>query len=649
MRKLIFGAFCIVFINSYSQPALEVQGNSSSLYFNHSIADKESMLTLAVLYRLSPNTIAGFNAMGLGTQLNKGQVIKIPVTPTNYSSSGVSKSGAESLLPLLLLMEEKSTIQQLGIKYKIADSLLKKYNPGIVAAIPARTRLVVGYVRTMRVQSNVNNAPQIPQQQVTNVKEQSTGVVKHTNPTKSAAGTSSINNKTNNIQQENTYEKTTLKSNSVQEQHTKSTPTTTTIKVDENNAITDTSASIKGKEALLETLSDSILQLGSDALFQLARKAAFDNKNYPLALVYCEKALEKSPSYNDIRIFKGRIYNWTGQPDSARTDFVMVLDKEPDNLEAYLAYVDLERWNDHYDFALALADSGLKFHPQSSQLLLSKARVLVSLNKPIEANRVIEQLLQNDATNTVARALGLRLRTESFANSIGFTYDYYYFDKQFSDPWHLVSLDYRRQTKIGSMGAHINYANRFKKSGVQYEIDGYPNIMKHISAYFSFAYSADVGVFAKYRGGSSLYVSLPKSYDAEIGFRYLYFSNATWIYTLAAGKYYKNWYLLARSYLTPGNKNISQSYNLTGRYYFGGANDFVALTLGTGVSPDESRSDILLNSPYKLVSKKVSANFRHAIRNKYILALSAGWVNQEYRPKTQGNQLDAGVGLQLRF
>ena len=199
------------------------------------------------------------------------------------------------------------------------------------------------------------------------------------------------------------------------------------------------------------------------------------------------------------------------------------------------------------------------------------------------------------------------------------------------------------------MGAHINYANRFKTSGVQYEIDGYPRIMNHLYAYFSFAYSSDVGVFAKYRGGTSLYVSLPKSYDAEVGFRYLYFSNATWIYTFAAGKYYKNWYFLARTYLTPDNKNISQSYNLTGRYYFGGANDFVALTLGTGVSPDESRSDILLNSPYKLVSKKVSANFRHAIRNKYILALSAGWVNQEYRPKTQGNQLDAGVGLQLRF
>ncbi len=649
MRKLIFGAFCIVFINSYSQPALEVKSNSSTLYFNHSIADKESLLTLAVLYRLSPNTIAGFNAMGLGSQLNKGQVIKIPVTATNYSSSGFSKTGAESILPLVLLIEEKSTLQQLGIKYKIADSLLKKYNPGIVAVIPAGIRLVVGYVRTMSVQSNVNNAPQIPLMQATKTTTQLAEEKKVTKTVTPAVGLPVINNNTNNLQHEKANEPTGLTSIPLQEQRPETTSKTAALKVIETQPLTGSNNSLQATSAVLEPLPDSILQLGSDDLFQLARKAAFDNKNYPLALVYCEKALEKSPAYNDIRIFKGRIYNWTGLADSARVAFEMVLAREPDNLEAYLAYVDLEKWNDHNDRALALADSGLQFHPQSSQLLLSKARILVSLNKPIEANRVLEKLLQNDATNTPARALSLRLRTESFSNSIGFTYEYYYFDKQFSDPWHLASLDYRRQTKIGSMGAHINYANRFKKSGVQYEIDGYPRIMKHLYAYFSLAYSADVGVFAKYRGGSSLYVSLPKSYEAEVGFRYLYFSNATWIYTFAAGKYYKNWYLLARTYLTPGNKNISQSYNLTGRYYFGGANDFVALELGTGISPDESRSDILLNSTYKLVSKKVTANYRHAIRNKYILSLSAGWVNQEYRPKTKGNQLDAGIGLQLRF
>jgi len=41
----------------------------------------------------------------------------------------------------------------------------------------------------------------------------------------------------------------------------------------------------------------------SDGLFQAARTAAFDQKDYPLAKRYCLKALERSPNYADIRIF----------------------------------------------------------------------------------------------------------------------------------------------------------------------------------------------------------------------------------------------------------------------------------------------------------------------------------------------------------
>jgi hypothetical protein len=46
----------------------------------------------------------------------------------------------------------------------------------------------------------------------------------------------------------------------------------------------------------------------SDGLFQAARSAAFDQKDYPLAKRYCFKALEKSPNYADIRIYLGRLY-----------------------------------------------------------------------------------------------------------------------------------------------------------------------------------------------------------------------------------------------------------------------------------------------------------------------------------------------------
>ncbi len=41
-------------------------------------------------------------------------------------------------------------------------------------------------------------------------------------------------------------------------------------------------------------------------------------------------------------------------------------------------------------------------------------------------------------------------------------------------PWHLTYLEYSRKLKFGTIIARLNYANRFKKNGLQLETDGYP-------------------------------------------------------------------------------------------------------------------------------------------------------------------------------
>ncbi len=394
---------------------------------------------------------------------------------------------------------------------------------------------------------------------------------------------------------------------------------------------------------------EDVSNADSDKLFQLARKAAFDKKNYSLAIELCKKALDKSPGYADIRIFLGRIYTWNDQLDSARQSFERVIEKDPGYADVYVAYADLEYWNDQPEKALQLTNKGLQLNPESTELLLRKAKILNNLKRPKEAIDVIEKLLKLDPKNTEGRLLASRLKDAVAKNKIGVGYDYTTFDKQFSDPWHIVSLDYTRQTKIGSVGAHINYANRFKRSGVQYEMDAYPSLGKNFYGYIGAAYSSDVGIFPKYRGGFSIYASLPKSFEAEGGIRYLYFSDATLIYTASLSKYYKSWLFTARTYLTPGETKISQSYNATARYYFGGADDFIGLTLGTGISPDETPASILLNSNYKLITQKASLAYRHSFKKKHIVSLSAGWVKQEYLPKTRGTQLEAGLAYQIRF
>lgn len=388
----------------------------------------------------------------------------------------------------------------------------------------------------------------------------------------------------------------------------------------------------------------------SDELFQQARTLAFKQKDYVKAIALSKEALTKSPDYSDIRIFLGRLYTWNDQPDSARQELKSVINKHQDNEDASLAIASLEFWENNSKLALDYVNSGLKHHPQSEDLLLLKAKILNDLKQWTEADSELKTLLKINPSSTEARSLAVRIRQNSSKNKIGVAYDFIHFDKQFDDPWHLLSVDYGRQTSLGSIIGRVNYANRFNNSGVQFEVDAYPHISNTFQAYISGGYSNDVGVFPEYRAGFSLYANLPKSFEAEAGFRYLTFGESTWIYTFSVGKYYKNFWFNLRTYLTPSNNDVSRSFSLTTRYYFGGADDYFSMRLGTGLSPDDPQNNVLIgNSNYKLTSNNVTIGYRKSIKTFNILTLNLGLDNQEYKLNTKGNQIDFGIGYIRRF
>lgn len=390
--------------------------------------------------------------------------------------------------------------------------------------------------------------------------------------------------------------------------------------------------------------------LSSDELFKQARIAAFNQKNYVLSINLSKQALVTSPDYADVQIFLGRVYTWNNKPDSARIIFNQVLDKNPAIEDVYIAYSSLEYWNNNSVKALQLVNSGIKYHPTSKDLLLLKSKILIDLHSYKLADSTLNVLIKADPNNSDARSLAESVKDASSLNKISLSYDYIHFDKEFNDPWHLVEVDYTRTTSLGSITGTLTYANRFNTNGLQYEIDAYPHISRMFYCYVSGAYSGNEGVFPKSRVGFSLYANLPKSFEGELGFRYLYFTGPTWIYTAAVGKYYKNFRFTFRTYLTPSFNSISQSYSLNTRYYTGGTYDYLSLTIGTGISPDDPRNIILFNNGnnYRLRSKNISAGYRRSFKlnNVYI---TASLENQEYRFQTHGNQIDIGIGYTKRF
>jgi YaiO family outer membrane protein len=382
----------------------------------------------------------------------------------------------------------------------------------------------------------------------------------------------------------------------------------------------------------------------SDELFQKAREYAFKKNDYESAREFCKQALAKSPNYSDIAVFLGRLYTWDKMYDSARTILYGVIKRDPSVYDAYNAAIDVEYWSDNYVSALRISESAIKQYPKSEEFLLKKARVYGAMKNYSDALNTLETLFALNNTYPDAIIYAERLEEELRINAVTLTYDFDSFDKTF-DPWHAVSLAYSRQTDLGSVIGRINYANRFLENGVQFEVDMYPRFADGLYAYINAGYSKD-NIFPNYRLGASLYYSLPLSFEIDAGIRYLNFvSSDVKIYTGALGKYYSSFWFSLRSYITPSLSRASYSYSLLVRDYLSGADDYITLSGGWGISPDERAN----NSGNLLVSKKINAEYQTKLSRILIGYISVGISSDEFVADNIRTRYSAGLGIKILF
>lgn len=382
----------------------------------------------------------------------------------------------------------------------------------------------------------------------------------------------------------------------------------------------------------------------SDELFQIARELAFKKNDYVSAREVCKQALEKSPNYSDIAIFLGRLYTWDKMYDNARTVLYGVIKRDSINYDAYNAAIDMEYWSDSYERALNVSGAAITQYPKSEEFLLKRAKVLGAMKDYDNAFSTLDRLFAINNTYPDAIAYAERLKEEVRINSVTWTYDYDYFDQTF-DPWHAMSLAYGRKTPIGSVIGRVNIANRFLENGAQFEVDIYPRFAEGLYAYLNAGYSND-DIFPNYRLGASLYYSLPLSFEIDGGIRYLNFvSSNVKIYTFALGKYYSNYWFLFRSYITPSiTTKASFSYSLLIRYYLSGADDYITVSGGWGISPDDRA-----NTQNLFVSRKFNAEYQSKLSHILIGFISLGYSGEEFRANNIRSRYSAGIGIKTLF
>ncbi len=261
--------------------------------------------------------------------------------------------------------------------------------------------------------------------------------------------------------------------------------------------------------------------------------------------------------------------------------------------------------------------------------------------------------MKNQLTATLAFCLALSLtataqKTDSLPNAVTVSYNYHHFDQPNATHWHIGSLEYQRQTKAGTFLARANYANRLQQHGLQLEAEAYPVLSKKVYAYVGMGYSANRPVFPHWRSGASLFVSLPKAWEAEGGFRHLHFYQNIWMGTAGLSKYAGAWLLNFRSFISLEAPADNQSYFFSARRYFKNEKDYAWLQLGSGISPDETRN-VLINSNYRLSSKSVMAGTKLSLNKRSQFMLSAVWAVNEWTADSHTNQLTFSAGVVQRF
>jgi YaiO family outer membrane protein len=233
-----------------------------------------------------------------------------------------------------------------------------------------------------------------------------------------------------------------------------------------------------------------------------------------------------------------------------------------------------------------------------------------------------------------------------FLNEVRLDYEYEEFE-QTLDPWHQYSLQYTRRTGKGSVIGRVNFAERFGRTGEQYEIDAYPRIRKGTYAYLNAGYS-EATIFPEWRFGAQIYQSLPNKWEASVGVRRLLFENSNvTLYTGSIAKYRGNYYFALQPYFKETETgDLSTSAQLMVRRYYRSADDYLTFRAGYGESPEV---DIFLDQRTTTTSWSAKIQGRKRLNRALLIDGSAGYRDQEIRPGLRRESFTLGASIIRRF
>lgn len=158
MKKLSL-AICILFTGAITLQAqtseLVIKNSTKGAYVDHTVTAKENFYSIGRLFYVHPRHLASFNSLDMKKGLSIGQVIKIPLTDTNFNQT------TENGLPVYYVTSKSESLYRVSTNNRnVLREKLVKWNNLKSENVEPGTKLIVGFLTSNEgAASAVTTAP----------------------------------------------------------------------------------------------------------------------------------------------------------------------------------------------------------------------------------------------------------------------------------------------------------------------------------------------------------------------------------------------------------------------------------------------------------------------------------------------------------
>ncbi len=391
-------------------------------------------------------------------------------------------------------------------------------------------------------------------------------------------------------------------------------------------------------------------QIDTDKLYLQALQE-YREGNYEEALELTTTGLEVAPGYHDIRILQVRTLFALQKFEAAGSDIDLLLATAPE-YEGVKTIAMQRLYQLEGNEGLKYADRLIELYGPDPELKIRKARLLLKRGNKKEARELATESYDTGNLNDSERYALQQILNLTVTNAVQVTGQYISFSDNYSrkDSWHALSAEYQHNFRALALIGRATYSDRSYNDGSLYEIEAYPVFSEKMYAFANLGIS-EGSIFPDYRASASLFYNFATSFEAEAGFRSLFYNDNNY-FTAIAGltAYTGRFYLNARAFVGPERlEQLVQNYQFNVRYYLSTPENYLFGRLGSGISPDEPTLYTRAQENPSLEAVYFNLGISKTLGIHHVISLSGGVLSEDLPGDEKGEQFNASLGYRYKF